>query len=505
MLRIRDNNSKLFFDIKKGTTIDFELNNPAFNYSIQQTSFSYSLTLEVGEGNGNNARIFGHANRPDVVKSQKKKSLPVTIFIGMTPVFEGVMYLINSTTKTLKVNIVLQGGEFLERLSGKKLEDLTLDNGVNYVTLANMGTSIPFHTNHVAFPTIHNPNFGNGNTTEYVNDFHSATAQYRYNLAADVFDRRNYRVCPFFKLEHVMWSVAQSVGYNVGIINEDLSIFNNSELYHGLVIHNRTDQYNFYEDPFPGSNRIYYKDHLPEKVHSKTLFAEVAKLFAMSYRFDIAKKSVTTIYNKSLLNASTLGGILDWTKKATYDDGDSNNATSRSFGYNPDLNEGDFFKTVSSGSGGSAEEILAGVGSLPYDSGTLITQDTKVSNRKIYELERKSTLASRLLMYRHQGLVNIKPIATAAPTSGYNYSLEWDGSNGLYNQFHKEWAEFQNNADPVVYKVDFTIRDLLNFDIQKQVSTRFGRYLIKKLKLKISNTDNPLSTPAVVEMLEVPL
>lgn len=67
-----------------------------------------------------------------------------------------------------------------------------------------------------------------------------------------------------------------------------------------------------------------------------------------------------------------------------------------------------------------------------------------------------------------------------------DYSLRWDGPQGLYQQWHRPWLAFRARAVPLEYQVPFTIADLLALDPSGHELVDHHLMLWQKVSLKVS-------------------
>ena len=112
----------------------------------------------------------------------------------------------------------------------------------------------------------------------------------------------------------------------------------------------------------------------------------------------------------------------------------------------------------------------------------------------------------RILFYR--GLQknsndDLYPLGTsgkydAQGTSIGSLTLTWDGSDGLYENFHKEWLTFLDNSEPVNFKVLLNKVDVLNLNLARKKRIGSINYLIKKLEV-----DYPIKEAVVVTVYKV--
>jgi len=76
--------------------------------------------------------------------------------------------------------------------------------------------------------------------------------------------------------------------------------------------------------------------------------------------------------------------------------------------------------------------------------------------------------------------------------------LKWDGDEGLYNTFWKDWIEILAKQSTIIFKIKLTTIDILNIDLKKRIKIGSNFYLIKKLTM-----DLPLINPVKVEMVRI--
>lgn len=70
-----------------------------------------------------------------------------------------------------------------------------------------------------------------------------------------------------------------------------------------------------------------------------------------------------------------------------------------------------------------------------------------------------------------------------------NYSLAWDGDEGLYNVFWKDYIEFYRNAKKVIYYKLMTASDFFNLDFSRKYYIHGTIYLIKEIETTITNNE----------------
>jgi len=112
----------------------------------------------------------------------------------------------------------------------------------------------------------------------------------------------------------------------------------------------------------------------------------------------------------------------------------------------------------------------------------------------------------RLLFYRGMQPdveANDYPLGTSGKydsqgTSIGSLTLNWLGSAGLYENFHKKWLDFRDNSEPVNFKVLLNKVDILNLNLARKKRIGSINYLIKKLVV-----DYPIKEAVVVTVYKV--
>ena len=83
--------------------------------------------------------------------------------------------------------------------------------------------------------------------------------------------------------------------------------------------------------------------------------------------------------------------------------------------------------------------------------------------------------------------------------SGVKYSLQWDGSSGIYENFWKEWIYWLNNsARPVKITKLMTVSELANIDWASKYSIDGVHYFIKEIRVDISSKS---ISPAEIDLI----
>ncbi|MFK5893713.1 MAG: hypothetical protein QM504_10885 [Pseudomonadota bacterium] len=77
-------------------------------------------------------------------------------------------------------------------------------------------------------------------------------------------------------------------------------------------------------------------------------------------------------------------------------------------------------------------------------------------------------------------------------------TLNWDGADGLYINFWKDWLKFIDEGIPMEASVNLDLLDILKLDTRKQIKIGNNFYLLKKLTI-----DYPIEKAATAEIVRV--
>ena len=113
---------------------------------------------------------------------------------------------------------------------------------------------------------------------------------------------------------------------------------------------------------------------------------------------------------------------------------------------------------------------------------------------------------ARILFYRGKYLNFLNqdyPLGTSSHYNGQggsigSLSLTWEGSDGLYENFWKEWLAFLEDAKPLKFGIKLDNIDILNLDLKKRKKIGSNYYLVKKITI-----DLPIKKSATVEMYRI--
>jgi len=112
----------------------------------------------------------------------------------------------------------------------------------------------------------------------------------------------------------------------------------------------------------------------------------------------------------------------------------------------------------------------------------------------------------RILFYRGKYQTegsDYYPLGTSSHYNGQggsigSLSLTWEGSDGLYENFWKEWIIFLRKVKPLKFVIKLNRIDILNLDLRKRKKIGSNYYLVKKITI-----DLPIKKSATVEMYRI--
>ena len=82
-----------------------------------------------------------------------------------------------------------------------------------------------------------------------------------------------------------------------------------------------------------------------------------------------------------------------------------------------------------------------------------------------------------------------------------DYALRFDGPYGLYENFHKEWLAFRNQAKKLTIKIILDAADLLQLELSKKIQIKECQYLIHKVRGTVQPISNKIE--CIVELYKL--
>jgi len=79
-----------------------------------------------------------------------------------------------------------------------------------------------------------------------------------------------------------------------------------------------------------------------------------------------------------------------------------------------------------------------------------------------------------------------------------NYTLQWDGDKGLYQQWWRDWHEFLDNTKETKWNLHLKLSDVIELDMRKRIRIKNVVYLIKKITVQF-----PFSGKATAALMKI--
>jgi hypothetical protein len=412
----------------------------------------------------------------------------LTIIYGNLP---GPPPLIRINTKYLSATGHLREVEYVGNLSRLVIQsigtslDTTVTNGV---------------AGAVVFPMIHNPKFypdDNANYSKYVNFYQNG----KYLANESLLNRTRFTVVPMPFLMYVLQQIAQWTGYRFFGAFLDNPTLQELIFYSIRSLDRQPEGYT--GEPFISyAPEINYARQLPEMTIGECL-NELRKLFGVELFFSDEYPEVEFVLLRDIINDLCRD---DWSAYAV-PDWSRDQDDPKGYTYGSALDPADELSRPDPETGelpGQLKPYVTGDGKEKLESkiGTLITgqQDPYVvpmaMQRGIspfYNLE-TSRFTPRLLFWH--GLVNDSnsepyPKADNVSLDG-NYSLQWNGANGLFEQFHKDWHDFLQSTRVVEMPLQLNIHAIKKRNLKAKKHIQGQNYLVEKLVVQYPlNESNP--------------
>lgn len=312
---------------------------------------------------------------------------------------------------------------------------------------------------YVLFP-VRNPAFFDGKNAQYVQ-----VVNY-YNAVFAAESRTVFT--PFVKVVALLERVFGAFGYTVGG-----SWIDDPEI-RTLVLYSTRGV-----DGVTAGTTVPVAELVPEVAVADLLIA-LQGVFCLGYLFDPVRKRVDV---RPLRDVVRTSGYRDRQARAAFRDV-ANELDGFTLGYTNDGGDEQLqnFVWPEVRLGNGKEEVRPGADTLrmvreadPVDGrGWLLpaAEQKGYSTRNDYELRDNRLTHLRFLFYRGMqpdGQGQLYPLGSSG-TENYagqrvgNYSLSWDGADGLYETWHKDWLAFRANARQEERAVPLTLAEFLLLD-----------------------------------------
>ncbi len=509
-------------NLKKGSKVSLELNNPMFNEELIEGSFTYPFELDMS---GHNIRLTNFRN---MIQNKRRLEEPIDCYLDIhgNPYKAAKLRLDYSSSERMTGFLQVDSGSVADVLNTRKLAEVNLGGerfiGNNYATkLAHFSSKAPLFgivDQYCFFPIFH-PNFyGQGDdsknpaftaTSKTVNMFY-AGAFLSNPDSFGVGTRLEYSFVPFPSLFYVLKQCCKSLGYvPTGSLFDDLEM-------QGAVIYNTKaiDRIG----PGPDSGLInYHQDNINLVNHVPDLtigefFNQLRKYFFINIGIDSSRKTITFTPLREIHRSAD---YVDWSRGCSRSVEEKSVETS-GIKFNWGVDDDDelfelnsFQREYSEGSElGDQKEMGSEASGLfmvsdPYaapDHKQLIPHALQVGNSLDESYNDPNIDATylgqnnftfRVLFYRGRqpdSSGSSYPFGSCGVerfdgTRIAHYHCDWLGDYGRKNTWAKEHIHFWNNTKRFTIKKRFSMEELENFDPRKKVMIHGIKAFVAKINI----------------------
>ncbi len=312
-----------------------------------------------------------------------------------------------------------------------------------------------------------------------------------------------WQLQPF--LSHVLSKIFDYSGYTAtGPVLNDVDL--NKLIFYSVVsLDIQPDGY-LDEKFIIASSQINVADHLPDMTAAELLNA-YRNLLCFGYFFDTTSNSVQLVFLKDIINAPTQK---DWTSKlVTGYTKEQKDQTGFTLAFTLDSNDDltkenpdtkqipDVFKPFIFGDGEKKLDVKLSSLIIDQSGPYTLPHASQRAKSSFYELK-DTTFAPRLLFWNGLQADNFGKNFPAASNQSGSYQLQWNGPDGLYERFHKDWMIFQENTAPIEMEFDLDIFDLQTIDMKEKIYVAGQNYLIGKISVTL-----PLNGPVKMILYKI--
>lgn len=467
--------------------LSFEIESPVFKFDTIPAEKSFDFNLPITP---NNMKYLNYPNRVANTEVFNRRLEGYSLYYGGQLYAVGSLYVLESTTQNIRVSFQTA----VARIA--KWYDYTLDEfnlgggwtlpGLVYSTalsnfMYNHNNGAPGYGYNFTFPVYKNDN---QSIFPYVNHWDQLNTG--YNMV-DL----SYKISPFFYLHFVLQELEPFLG-----MQHFGSFIDDAEL-RRLVIYS----------PITCEDVNIFASRFLPPIKIRDFYKHLAKLFCMSYHFSRTDNRVDIKFFKDIYNSTD---VVDYTAKvnpnSTFkfveekgvsllienDAGDAKVTQSDYRFYNGDKPYSEIKTEISYPKNADFTEPF----STP--SVNVSFRCPFVEQNWDYPLVDGSKPSFNLRLLFNRGFP-LNSHGSGYPYAAYNdkawnnvtipgtnYTLEWDGTKGLYNNFWKQYAEFITTTRIAIFKAQFSLTDILEFDFTKKIRIKSNEYLCKKLKYKVT-------------------
>lgn len=527
-------------DLYPGTILEFVLNNPAFaGGDIDTILGAYQFPFNI-PSTPKNKTILDFPERIDHIgfhltdEPCQVMSRGVTIFNGLATV--------KSAGKNIRMSILIDSYKQLKEV---KTNDLPLDT-ISHATIQDAlntakDTAVnPLNYNYIFFPVLNRSFFSADQLPEPGSNAWMRRYQNYYDVDTQAFVSSEFQRCamPFVRIDHIIDKIQSQTDFNI------TNNLQTSDELKQLVCFNTTNIYN--NDSW--SLNWDLSKHVPV-MNCAEFLKRITRLFCCGMFLDRFRRDIEIIPLKQIITApfkhdwtqkaspypivltpddfpgsfgyssdedemfeqnmfQSLHGYFQ-NPLADYTEAEKQSDVSFTIGdyYINAINE--YFRVINPPTVYAYQKmfrrIFLGIGEnydfktsplfmrsksqysetqfLKHTPQAAITQDSKKEIRlAIYR-----GILTDLYSKSYPVANNNNYDATETPIPTAEHSLLWNGNKGLYQQFWSEWVTFLQNKKESTTTVNLTIADVLNFSFKNKVRIRENNYLVKQMKVSISD------------------
>jgi hypothetical protein len=453
-------------DLSEDTEVQVEINSPLFETDELPGALIYPFTVPTTPKNRRLLAFAGYLAATQV----PNRRFPCDLYLLGVLWRRGLLSVVKRSADGFELSFQTDVGDVSIQLTDRQLTDLTLPT----VPLVMPSGSVPSYPARLyALPMLSNSLF--------FPEKDAATLGYKglVNNYAGGYDTTQ-PIVPMPYLRPVVEQVCTLIGYELAG-----TFFSNPEVQQLVLYSNQA------VDVATGT--VALSQHLPDQSIPDFLVA-FRGLFCLSTVFDSVRRQFSV---DALRDVLADGRYVDWSDRleAGYE-WEPN--TSAGYWLKQSLDGGDDLSKNAPASeyelkiGGAQEEIEVDASSLSMQRGrptptaasnladTLLPVTVQKGNSPQLPDEKDNKVSLRFLFdrgLRKDANGQDYPLASAEAVDygGFlvgQYSLRWDGPQGLYQQWHKPWLDFRSRTETVTRSLRLRLADLLQLDPRRKVLIR---------------------------------
>jgi len=541
MLALKVNDT--FLDID-GASINLEINSPLFSFEITPGDFSYPFNIPP---TSKNLIALKHIDVLEIENEIELGTFSAELFLLGNPYLQGELVVLSSNNKSIKVNFNGATSIFYKGIKNKLLTDYN-PNPTNNIP-PDSSYQLSYTASDYTLYEVINHEFKSDlpiyiGSRNYRAEYPNGTTAITSNDTSTTPNGGTYSfTVPMVYVFNYLQFIIEEIGYTLeGVLMDDaeirtLTFLNNHSLNVEDISNASPPLYSFQSSGNPILN-----EHVPSVLVSELITA-ISKVFCCYVEINETNKVFKFIPLKTLIDSTISIDIsekvsdfeVNFDPKNGYILKHSPYSEISEVNYNQDGISGlnlSQYRNVSEDI--PILELKSGNQDLQIDTGVSIPSSviSYVSFGQNRYLKRAPSITEKgfaknsydktkfkdivFLFYRGMQGGLIQPVGSfnqffAYPYASYddidrsgtviaNYSLLWEGTNGLFEKWWKGWINFLEKNKSVKTKLLWGASDLLNADLSKKYYCNGSAFFIKKLSIKLTaNTINSISA----EMLKV--